>query len=105
MSIPKKGSRKIEVEGKAFRWTIRKKPTYSQATSPDHGLKAAVEKYENPASILNINFQVPRNDSWESLGKVEIGPRHIAQCIKEALSSGWDPDAKAVNHEVNHHIT
>lgn len=31
MSLPRKGLRSVEVDGIAYEWSIRKKPTYSQA--------------------------------------------------------------------------
>lgn len=33
VAIPKKGSRLISVDGTAYRWRIRHKPTYSQGNS------------------------------------------------------------------------
>ena len=88
MAIPKKGSRKIEVNGIVYRWAIRSKPTYSQANEWSN-LKAVVELFDNPVSKLSIDFTVPRNDSWLSNNNVNISPKDISACILKSLKLGW----------------
>ena len=104
MTLPKKGSRKIVVDGNNYRWYIRKKPTYNQAID-ENNLTAAVELYKNPGSTLLIDFMCPRNDSWLSGGKVEIGPKHISIAVKQAISEGWEPDAAGCKFELQQRIT
>jgi len=99
MAIAKKGSRKIEIDGVAYRWIIRGKPTYSQAINQSN-LTAVVELYENPVSKLIIDFLQPRSDSWVTSSKTEIGPSHIESSIRKALSKGWQPSKKGGNLEV-----
>tara|TARA_R100001244_G_scaffold15162_4_gene16888 strand:+ start:16919 stop:17314 length:396 start_codon:yes stop_codon:yes gene_type:complete len=89
MAIPKKGSRKIEVDGISYRWLIRSKPTYSQANEWSN-LKAVVELLEKPASKLSIDFTVPRSDSWLTDSKVSISPKDISACIIKSIKLGWD---------------
>ena len=99
MAIAKKGSRKIEIDGVAYRWVIRGKPTYSQAIN-ESNLSAVVELFENPASKLVIDFLKPRSDSWLTPSKTEIGPSHIESSIRKAITLGWQPTKKGVNLEV-----
>jgi len=88
MAIPKKGSRKIEVGGIVYRWSIRKKPTYCQGNEWTN-LKAVVELFENPVSILSIDFMNYRNDSWLTDTKVNISPIDISDCILKSINLGW----------------
>jgi hypothetical protein len=97
MAIPKKGSRKISIDGITYRWSIRANPTYSEANEWSN-LKATVELYDSPASVLSIDFMVPRNDSWISNGKVKVTPADICICINQSISLGWDSSAKGDNH-------
>lgn len=104
MALPKKGSRRIDVDGVEYRWVIRHKPTYTEAIGQAN-LRAVVELYENPLSVLKIGFMLPRNDSWLTNSKVEVGPRHIQMAIQKALISGWEPHIKGNNHELRCNAT
>ena len=101
MALPTKGSRKIVVDGVEYRWAIRRKPTYFEATN-QAGLRAAVELHENPVSVLTIDFGFARNDNWLNDSKVEVRPRHIQEAIQQALASGWEPGTKSKNHELQY---
>jgi len=103
MALAKKGTRKIEVDGICYRWVIRRKPTYSEALEWSN-LKAAVELYDKPASILSIDFLCPRNDSWLERHNNKVTPKHIVFAVLEAIASGWKPQSN-INHEIQHRIT
>lgn len=106
MAIPKKGSRKITVDGVDYRWTIRKKPTYSQALCQGNVL-AAVELYDKPFSVLSINFPWVRYDNWFGIAEQPVTPKHIEQCIRRAIAKGWKPEingnAFKIEHELESH--
>lgn len=91
MSIVKKGSRKIIVEGREYRWTIRKSPSYGQAID-ESNLTLAAELFEEPGSTLVVTFPFARPDSWISSGKRSVKPSDVEQSIKLALENGWLPD-------------
>lgn len=93
MAIPKKGSRKIVIESVEYRWTIRSKPTYSQGAFGDD-MTAAVELAESPGTVLSITFPWMRCDSWIGNPEIPVTPKDIEFCIKDALSNGWQPEAK-----------
>jgi hypothetical protein len=59
MSLVRKGSREITVDGRRFRWSVRGKPTCSQsnAWSP---LSFAVEAVGEEGSILHATLGVPQ---------------------------------------------
>ena len=93
MSIPKKGSRKITVDGLEYRWTIRKKPSYGQAID-ESNLTAAIELYDSPGTTLVITFPFTRPDSWISPGNESVKPSDIKDSIIRAVQQGWKPDSK-----------
>ena len=101
MAIPKKGSRKIIVDGIEYRWRVRWKPTYSQSTC-NSNLMAAVELYENPQNILSIEFPWIRYDAWIGVAEQPVTPSIIETCIKNALNQGWNPAEKSKTFKFNY---
>lgn len=102
MTLPKKGSRRIVVDNIAYRWAIRRKPTYNEALG-DRNTQAAVELYDNPRSTLLVYFPWVRNDSWMTLtAQPPITPNLIEQCIREAIAGGWSPDEKGGAFQVEY---
>jgi hypothetical protein len=91
MAIPKKGTRIIEVNGRRFRWLVRRKPTYSQGNAWTH-LTLAAELADTPASVLHVEFGFPRPDNWFRRESASVTPAVVADVIGEALSSGWRPE-------------
>ena len=101
MAIPKKGSRKIVVDGVEYRWRVRWKPSYSQAIG-ETNLTAAIELYENPQSILSITFPWVRYDAWIGAAEHPITPKLIENCVLNALVQGWKPDQKDKAFKIQH---
>lgn len=90
MAIPKKGTRKIVVDGVAYRWYIRRNGDYHGA------LTVAVELAANDsASILVVDFHTPRPGSFTALfygyPKISITPKDVVTHIRAALAAGWNP--------------
>jgi hypothetical protein len=101
MAIPKKGSRKIIVNEIEFRWRVRWKPTDSQAVC-DSNMTAAIEFYENPQSVLSVEFPWVRYDAWFGVAEQPITPKIIEICIKNALAQGWKPNEKGKTFVIKH---
>jgi hypothetical protein len=97
MAITKRGSRRIVVGGKPYRWIVRRKPTYRQgiASSP---LTFAVEFEAAKGSVLVVDLDTPRIDNWLGGPGLVITPKLVAQCIREAIGKGWRPQAKGSPH-------
>ena len=93
MALPKKGSRKIVVDEVEYRWSIRRKPTYSQAAF-DCDMTAAVELAASPGAALLITFPWARSDNWVGSKASPITPKHIEACITAALKEGWKPQSE-----------
>ncbi len=93
MAIPKTGSRKIIVDDIKYRWTVRKRPTYTQSVM-EANMQAAVELYEEPGSVLSINFPWVRYDSFIGIPQEPVTPKLIEQSVRTALQKGWLPEKK-----------
>lgn len=93
MSLPKTGSRRIVVDGVAYRWRIRPRPSTSQG---DFGadLTLAAEREDSGGAILVVRVNAPRPDSPMSsrMAPTVVMPADVARYIRAARDSGWTPD-------------
>ncbi|MFG1838163.1 hypothetical protein ACGFH8_06965 [Micromonospora sp. NPDC049175] len=92
MAINKRGSRRIVVDDKGYRWLIRRKPTYCQGLtwSP---LSFAVERTDPPGcATLIVELASPRPDNWVNATAAPVLPSAVASAIRQALERGWQPD-------------
>jgi hypothetical protein len=90
VAIPEKGSRLISVDGTAYRWRIRHKPTYSQGNSCGP-LTYAVELTEGPGRVLLVKLPCSRPDAWLGERTMTVRPTLVTATIRRALDRGWDP--------------
>jgi hypothetical protein len=88
MTIARKGSRPLVVDGVAYRWSVRSRPTYDQALG-DSPLTIAVVNDESPGSTLVVSMDGPRPDNWMRAPGVQVTPATIERAIRKALSHGW----------------
>jgi hypothetical protein len=93
MAMPKKGSRPIAVDGTVYRWQVRHKPTYSQGNSWAP-LTFAVERAEEPVSVLVVTLPCARPDNWSGERTITIRPVLVSGCIRRAIEQGWDSGQK-----------
>lgn len=90
MVLPKKGLRTIVVDGEAYVWLIRKRPTYTQ--SLENGtMTAAVELRCESRAVLIIRFPFLRPDSAMNLTPTAVTPAMIQSSIRAARALGWEP--------------
>lgn len=87
-----KGSRRIVVNGAAYRWRIRHKPTYNQANgwSP---LTFAVEGASTPGTLLIVRTSHHHPSNWLGLPSKAVRPADVEYAIRTARSRGWTPQA------------
>jgi hypothetical protein len=88
MSLSKTGSRRIVVDGKSFRWLIRRKATYSQRTELSSCINIAVEHAERSYSTLMILTDKPHPKGWESFLKKTVSPSEVTRWIRQAIEAG-----------------
>ncbi|WP_404785560.1 hypothetical protein [Altericista sp. CCNU0014] len=91
MSLLKTGSRRIVVDGKPFRWLIRRKATYSQRTELSSCINIAVEHAERSHSTLMILTDKPRPQGWGIFLKETVSPSEVTRWIRQAIEEGWQP--------------
>ncbi len=92
MSLPRKGSRLIVVDGISYRWYVRKKPSYSLCygvwNGETHALTFAVEHAEAKGSTLVVTLpQI--HPGVGNFPIVPVLPSQVAHYISEALRMGW----------------
>jgi hypothetical protein len=88
--MPKKGSRRITVDGGDYRWRVRRKPSSCQgnAWTP---LTFSVERTEAPGNLLVVSLPCARPDNWLGRRTIPVTPALVAASIRRALEQGWDP--------------
>jgi hypothetical protein len=91
MALNRKGSRRIVVDGSAYRWRLRRKPTYSQGLcwSP---CTYAVEHAGRPGTVLVVTTDQPRADNWVGGQGNPVRPADVARAVRVALVRGWTPE-------------
>ncbi|MEV5898596.1 hypothetical protein [Streptomyces sp. NPDC052127] len=92
MALVCKGSRRIVVDGTAYRWRLRGRPTYPQgpAWSP---CTFAVEHADTPRTTLMVTTNQPHLSNWIGREAKPVLPSEVAQAIGRALREGWTPTA------------
>lgn len=92
MALVRKGARRIVVDGTAYRWRLRRRPTYFQglAWSP---CTFAVEHADTPGTTLVVTTNQPHLNNWVGREAEPLLPCDIARAIECALHEGWTPTA------------
>jgi hypothetical protein len=91
MATRKTGSRRIVVDGVAYRWRIRKRGTYSQTGYGCGKVHLTVELAEQPGAILMLYTDRPHPADWGTKVVVPVRPSDVAGWVREALAAGWMP--------------
>lgn len=101
MSIPKKGTRKIIVDGEPFIWLIRRQATNMQADYGCGNLHVAVQHAQEPGSVLVIITDRPNPQGLTPTNEVKpVTPSDAAQWIRQAVQLGWQPQLPGITFEV-----
>ncbi|MFD9940180.1 hypothetical protein ACFWYW_12965 [Nonomuraea sp. NPDC059023] len=85
MTMSKKGSRPITVDGTGFRWQLSHRPGDDRAP-----LTFAVERAENPGSVLMVSLPCGRPDNHVGERTIAVRPVLVAGCIRQAVKQGWN---------------
>ena len=105
MTIVKKGSRRIRVGSREYRWTVRKKPTYQEAAfqSP---MRLVIERVAaGSRCVLRVELGISRPDNWVRPHKTSLTPSTVADIIRQALKAGWDPSGVTRTFELEYRLT
>jgi len=90
MALVRKRSRRIVVDGTAYRWRLRGRPTYSQglAWSP---CTFAVEHAATRGMTLVVTTDQPHPSNWIGSEAEPVLPSGVAAAVRLALREGWTP--------------
>jgi hypothetical protein len=92
MALGRKGARRIVVDGTAYRWRLRRRPTYLQALSWTP-CTFAVENADAPGTTLVVTTSQPHPSNWRGRDAKPVLPSDVAYAIELALREGWTPTA------------
>ncbi|MDH6451831.1 MULTISPECIES: hypothetical protein [unclassified Streptomyces] len=92
MALGRKGSRRIVVDSTAYRWRLRRRPTYFQGLcwTP---CSFAVVHADAVGTMLVVTTNQPHASNWIGREAEPVLPSDVAQAIKRALREGWSPTA------------
>lgn len=111
MAMPKKGSRSLVVDRRKYRWSVSR--TDDDTGWNDYGMQTtltvAVEDYENPESLLVIEYPCGfrygsasvRPRLVETGQEMKVTPHRVAALIREALKQGWVPQAQTSKFKIS----
>lgn len=85
VTMPKKGSRPVHVEGADYRWRVR--------PGSVNRLTVSVESAEGGRTLVLV-FDLPPLDNWLGEPGVVAKPADVAAGIAAATKAGWDPSSK-----------
>lgn len=90
MAIAKTGSRRIVVDSVAYRWRLRRRPTYFQglAWTP---CAYAVALEDDPGAVLVVVTAEPHPGNWVGHRGSPVLPSAVARAVRLALARGWEP--------------
>jgi hypothetical protein len=92
MTIPRKGSRIVQVGEHEYVWRIRKKPTYAQGAF-QAPMRVAIQRSSVASGgVLNVNLLVSRPDNWISPHQTAVTPAVIRDIVARAIAKGWNPE-------------
>ncbi|SHE58004.1 hypothetical protein [Streptoalloteichus hindustanus] len=90
MALPRKGSRRIVVDGVVYRRRLRGRPTYDQGSGMSP-CTYAVEDGERPGTTLVVTTNQVHPSNWVGGVAVPVRPADVADSIRAALARGWTP--------------
>lgn len=77
MTIPRKGARRLRLDGVAFRWRVH------EHYAP-HGLEVVVQEEGGRGAVLKLR-------SREQLAATHLKPSMLVEQLRIALAEGWTP--------------
>ncbi|MEU0488127.1 hypothetical protein ABZ249_02785 [Nocardiopsis sp. NPDC006139] len=109
MTMPRKGTRRITVDGIAYRWRHRSRRSVTEARARSRPLTFAVEREDAPGRLLSVTLGewLPLSHyccpdcSPDEFMPEPITPARVAEAVRAALADGWDPQGPAGVHRLD----
>ena len=93
MTISRKGSYPIDVNGVTYRWSVSPRLAFDQELA-NSSLTFVVVHPQFPGSPLVVEVNVAQPDNWVLERSASVTPAIVDHAIGMALSQGWRPAAK-----------
>lgn len=92
MAMRKIGSRRVVVDGVAFRWRAPRRPRRNDWDG-NTGFTVTVQAEDRRGSVLSIHFRHRHPQVAPVWGSaiVSVIPSQVASAIRRALAAGWQP--------------
>lgn len=89
MTMPKKSSRAIEVDGVAYRWTVNPDSDY---------MVLIVEAAEEHGQVLEAYYEYDdvQGPDGHDVQLRRLTPADAAEVIREGLAGGWQPTRRGI---------
>lgn len=84
MTMPKKGSRTVDVDGKPFRFMSREKTVYAPGEDQKELTVTVQEDVEKPGRLLQFKWP----------GGHAMTPDDVRNAVRDGVKAGWDPASK-----------
>ncbi|MFD4657748.1 hypothetical protein ACFWP2_19205 [Kitasatospora sp. NPDC058444] len=91
MALARKGSRRIVVDGVAYRWRVSRQHWCCDFEGTTLGY--AVEDAARPGTTLVVDTGRPTRHTPHPVPAHVIMPREVAEGIRRARAGGWTPTA------------
>ncbi|GIE34543.1 hypothetical protein Ait01nite_075880 [Actinoplanes italicus] len=86
MTVVKKRSRLITVDGVVYRWRVRRRPAHQGP------LSFAIERADRRGTVLIATAPDTRPTDWMGTAAPPAVPLMVAAMIREAHGQGWRPE-------------
>lgn len=86
MTMPRKGSRKIVIDGNEFIWKIKKDPSHSESHDVMYQIPI---QHIGGGQILLVSTGFCRSYAYKGSRVFQITPSIITRCIEYAIGEGW----------------
>lgn len=94
MSLPKKKSRLVDVDGHPYRFIVRE--SYNHRVSEETELLVTVQREEdNPGRVLQFRLGY----------KSSVTPGLVQSIVRQAFQAGWDPASRGSAFQLTNFAT
>jgi hypothetical protein len=89
VTIPKRGARRVEIDGEAYHWRVRRRPTAGQRSGRTPLLVAIAGASGGSTLLVRLAAAHPSNEV--ALRSAAVTPGHVAAYVRHARRAGWSP--------------
>ncbi|MFD6067523.1 MULTISPECIES: hypothetical protein [Amycolatopsis] len=99
MALLRKGSRRIVVDETAYRWIVRRKPTYAQ--DGGYFLSYGVEQEDARGAVLVVQTDHAHPLNYMGVPSKAVLPSDVERAIRLALARGWEPSVPGAQFQLD----